>query len=385
MMRLGPVALFYVLPSPRPQVIPGIEPQHHYNQVPPQFSAWEGLMQQYWWLYPGRSRRTRLRYSSAAAQELRRAFAEFQPDVVIADFRAYDFLPMLKEYNVPLVMSGSNVEVLIERDFHDAKRLVKGLKYSLFDRIECYLNISRTKQAEATVIHQANQVWTCSNSDNHLLQQIYGPFSNTQMIPNGLKVSNYEKTRLGKCNSPRELGNKGRTILYAGTYIYPPNAWAAELLIEQIYPQLRQIYPDCHLLLLGRNPTQKMLDTAQMDEGITVTGAVDDVLPYFAAASVMVVPLKHGSGTKLKVLEAFASGCPVITTAKGAEGFNVEDGKHFLLREEVDEIVAGICQLWAEPDLGKKLAQSAFELLQAEYSWDAIEQTVRTALQEVFC
>lgn len=166
---------------------------------------------------------------------------------------------------------------------------------------------------------------------------------------------------------------------------YPPNLVAVELLIEQIYPRLRHIYPDCRLVLVGGGrATQRIIEATKQDSGIIVTDKVPDVRPYLAAASAIAVPLRHGGGTRLKILEAFAAGCPVVSTAKGAEGLKVKDGEHLLIREDIEEIVDGVCQLWSDSSLAKRLADSAYELVKAEYSWQAVGRNVESAVRELF-
>jgi glycosyltransferase involved in cell wall biosynthesis len=126
-----------------------------------------------------------------------------------------------------------------------------------------------------------------------------------------------------------------------------------------------------------------MQAAAKREPSIIVTGSVADVRPYLAAASVMVVPLLQGGGTRLKILEAFAAGCPVVSTAKGAEGIKARDGEHLLIRNEVEELVAGVCQLWSNRSLREKLASSAYELVQAKYSWQAVGRKIELAVQKL--
>ena len=156
------------------------------------------------------------------------------------------------------------------------------------------------------------------------------------------------------------------------------------MLINEIYPRLRQVYPDCQLLLVGRNPNQRMVEAAQRDSGIIVTGAVSDIRPYLAVATVMAVPLRHGGGTRLKILEAFAAKCPVVSTAKGAEGLQANDGEHLLIRDEAEGMVEGVCQLLSDPSLGARLANSAYELVKTEYSWQAVGKKIESAIRELF-
>jgi glycosyltransferase involved in cell wall biosynthesis len=97
----------------------------------------------------------------------------------------------------------------------------------------------------------------------------------------------------------------------------------------------------------------------------------------------MVVPLQQGGGTRLKLLEAFASGCPAVSTTKGAEGLNVRDGEHLLIRDEIEAITEAVEQLWSKTALVEKLAAAAYELVKAEYSWEAVSKRVDQALQQL--
>jgi glycosyltransferase involved in cell wall biosynthesis len=174
------------------------------------------------------------------------------------------------------------------------------------------------------------------------------------------------------------------TLFFAATFGYLPNQVAAQLLIEQILPRLQEIYPDCRLILGGKSPTPYMLEAAKQNPGIVVTGLVQDIRPYLSISSVVIVPLLQGGGTRLKILEAFAAGRPVVSTTKGAEGLRVEDGKHLLIKNSIDELVAGVCELWADPDLGQTIAQNAYELVKAEYSWESVGKRVEQGVQELF-
>ncbi|MEM9926541.1 MAG: glycosyltransferase family 4 protein [Cyanobacteria bacterium P01_D01_bin.50] len=385
MMKFGPVGVFYIFAKkPDSQIIPGIKPHHHYNLATPQYSIWEQLAEQFWWLYPGKFRRTTRRYTKVAKQELQKALEDFQPDIVLADIRAYNFIPIIKKYGCRFILEEHNVEMVVTEAFYAARAAIKDHKLKISAQISGIIDINRTKQAERKLLSQADQTWVFSEVDDKGLTEVYEKVRDTHLIPNGVNTDYYNTVRNGEYPKPEGWENTQRTILFPGTLSFPPNSLAVELLINQIYPQLRQVYPDCRLLVVGRYPTQWMLDAAEQDSGITVIGAVPDMRPYFAAASVMVVPLYHGSGTRLKILEAFAAGLPVVSTAKGAEGLKVTDGEQLLIREEIDAIAEGVRQVWSNPSLEQKLTSSAFELVQAEYSWSAIGTRVESAVVELF-
>ncbi|MBK1989589.1 glycosyltransferase [Sphaerospermopsis aphanizomenoides BCCUSP55] len=378
MMKFGQVGVFSASNwEPKNSSLPGVSIWKHCN-VAEQRTSWEKFNTRLWWFNQSRHSDADWTYSQTAAEELNTLLTEFKPDlVIIEEVWLYPYLSVVKRHKCQIILDNLNIEASLWEQTHQT---VKGLKAKFKANIE----LNHLKFIEKDFSNQAHQIWVCSQDDASLLRQLYGQVSPTQVIFNGINVFNYDSVRSGECSPPPELPNKSRNILFLGQLSYAPNTVAAELLINQIYPRLKQLYPDSHLLLVGRKPTQFMLEAAKKEPGIIVTGSIPDVKPYLAAASVMVVPLLQGGGTRLKIVEAFAAGCPVISTAKGAEGIKAIDGEHLLIRNEVEEIVQGICQLWSDPNLADKLAHSAYELVQAEYSWEAVGNKVNLAVQELF-
>lgn len=383
MSQFGSVGVFSLFPmESNGQPIPGVDLRDHYNTAGEEKSLWEKLELRFSWLSPGKyPYRSKIgKYTKNSAKQFQKFLGEFQPNLVIAEMWTYRYLPLIKAYGCHFILDQHNVHGVWLEEVYLAYCAIEKRKLSIKEKIELW----RTKPIERHLIGQADRVWICSDVDDKQLQNLYGPVSHAQVIPNGIDITNYDCIHLGTWDLPEGLDKFGRYILYLGQFSYSVNAQAVELLIEQIYPQLRQIYPDCHLLLVGRNPNQRMLEAAQGDSGIIVTGAVPDIRPYLAAASVMAVPLCHGGGTRLKILEAFAAGCPVVSTPKGAQGLRAFDGEHLLIRDEIDAIVEGVCQVWSDPSLGKRLANSAYELVKAEYSWQAVAKKVESSVQEFF-
>ena len=383
MRQFGSVGVFSLFPKEsNGQAIPGVDLRYHYNTAEGENSLWKKLELQFSWLssgkYPCRSKIGK--YTKDSAKQFQKVLAEFQPDLVIAEMWTYRYVPLVKRYGCRFILDQHNVHGVWLEEVYAAHCAIEKRKLSVKQKIELF----RTKPIERHLIGQADRVWICSDVDQKHLAKLYGSVSHAQVIPNGIDLANYDCIHQGKCNLPEGLEKQGRNILYLGRFSSTVNVVAVELLINEIYPQLRQIYPDCHLLLVGHKPTQPMIEAAQGDSGIIVTGDVQDVRPYLAAASVMAVPLRHGGGTRLKILEAFAAGCPVVSTAKGAEGLKAKDGTHLLIRDEIDAIVEGICQLWSDPSLGTRLANSAYELVKAEYSWQAVGRKVESVVREMF-
>jgi glycosyltransferase involved in cell wall biosynthesis len=377
MMKFGEVAVFAVCQWTEKNIsLPGVTLVEHCN-VANLRSTREKIERRLWWLRLDGHPDTDYEYAKAAAQKLEKTLETFQPDiVVIAEAWLYRYIPVVKRYKCKIIFDNHNIEAVL---FLEKKPL--GIDFK--SKLKAQLQLTRLKHLEGELIHKANQAWVCSQEDAAILQQYYGKVAHTHVIPNAVNIDYYQNVRSQKCNLPPELKSEQQNILFLGQLSYLPNIVAVDLLIEQIYPQLKAIYPNCRLILAGRNPTQKMQAAGQEDPGIIVTGRIPDVRPYLAAASVLVVPLLQGGGTRLKILEAFAAGCPVISTAKGAEGLEVRDGVHLLIRNNVADIVSGICQLWLDPLLATKLINSAYQIVKTEYSWEAVEVRIKTGIRKL--
>ncbi|MEM7063913.1 MAG: glycosyltransferase family 4 protein [Cyanobacteria bacterium P01_B01_bin.77] len=383
MGKFGLVGIFSLFPrETNNQIIPRVDFHYHYNTAKEEISRWEKLRSQLPGWHPKRyPYRSKIgRYTKESAQQFYNVLTEFQPDLVIGEVWIYRYIPLVKRFGCRFILDEHNVHGIWLKELYAAYAAMEKRRLTIRQKLE----LAQTQPIEQHLIRQAAQVWVCSSADEQQLKNLYAPVPHVQVIPNGVDIASYNCIHSGKCSLPEKLKSHGQNVLYLGQFSYAINAEAVELLIQKIYPRLRQIYPDCRLLLVGRNPNQHMLAAAQADTGIIVTGQVSDIRPYLAAASVMAVPLQHGGGTRLKILEAFASSCPVVSTTKGAEGLNITDGEHLLIRDEIDAMVEGISQLWSNQILRTKLTDSAYRLVKANYSWQAVGRKIESAIYELF-
>ncbi len=377
MMKFGPVAVFSAANwTPNYHTLPGVDLWKHYN-VDDTRTRWEELERRLWWLRPIGDPDADWPYCGFAAQKLAELMAEFQPDIVVIEqVWLYRYLSVVKKFPCRIILDNHNIEAHLAAQPDRSQENIR-------TRLKAKIQTSHLRGMEKQFTHEVDQVWLCSKDDVQLSQEMYGKQTPLYVIPNGVKVDNYQKAFNKEYEPIEEIKNKEHTILFLGQLSYYPNKIAIELLIDEIYPKIKQDYPDCQLLLVGRSPTKKMLAIAQKDPDIILTGSVPEVQPYVAAASVMVVPLLHGGGTRLKIVEAFASGCPVISTAKGVEGIEAIDGKHLLIRNTIEEIIEGIEKLWSQPSLSLELRNNAYELVKQEYSWEANYQRVQKVINNL--
>ncbi|KAM3094880.1 glycosyltransferase family 4 protein [Phormidesmis sp. 146-35] len=378
MARFGSVAVFSACRwQPTQASMPKVDVWSHYNIDRPR-SPLEQLQRKVWWLRPLGHPDADWAYADSAAQELDQLLARFQPDLVIfEEVWMYRYLAIVKQHNCHTILVEHNVEASLFADKFQSGRTLR-------TRLKVSRQLPQLKAIERNFTRQVDQVWACSQRDADLLKELYGKTAPIAIIPNGVNVISYDSARTGEAEIPQLLKVEGQqSILFLGQLSYSPNIAAVDWLLESIYPKLRQKYPNCQLLLVGHSPTERMQTEAKHDPTIVVTGKVPDVRPYLGAASLMVVPLQQGGGTRLKILEAFAAGCPVVSTRKGAEGLDAIANQHLLIADDPESMVAAIDQLWSNPELGQQLAQSAYELVRDQYSWEAIGQRVEMAIKQL--
>ena len=216
----------------------------------------------------------------------------------------------------------------------------------------------------------------------NLTAQVYGHFQHTRVVPNGINIQYYADLKANVHVLPKQL-NHQHTVIFIGSFGYYPNKMAAKWLLDEIFPAIQKRYPESRLILAGSSPTSEMQSKMKANSKVTITGRVEDLRPYLSSASVVLIPLKHGGGTRLKILEAFAAGRAVVSTSKGAEGLSVVDGQHLLIRNTTDDLVNGVCDLWESEVLRLSLIQKAYELVKSTYSWEAIATHIQSNLQEL--
>jgi glycosyltransferase involved in cell wall biosynthesis len=157
--------------------------------------------------------------------------------------------------------------------------------------------------------------------------------------------------------------------VFSGNMEYHPNRSAVRFFRREVWPLLRSRRPELVWRLVGKNPEAVRAFTGD-DSRIEVTGEVEDAVRELAKSKVAVVPLLAGSGTRLKILEAWAAGTPVVSTTIGAEGLPVRDGQHLLLVNGASELAGAVERLLACSDLREKLAVAGRLLLEKEFTWE---------------
>lgn len=198
-----------------------------------------------------------------------------------------------------------------------------------------------------------------SETDKGYIHRLCGNELPVHVIPNGVDINYFTPT-----DAKVELS----TIVFTGTMNHPPNDEGIQFFCKEIFPGILANEPKAKLLIVGNSPSKEVQALADGDR-VKVTGFVPDIRPYIASASVIIVPLLTGSGTRLKILESMAMGKAIVSTSIGAEGIRCSHGENILLADTPEEFTRRVLELMANQNYSRSVGNKAREIACEEYSW----------------
>jgi glycosyltransferase involved in cell wall biosynthesis len=164
-------------------------------------------------------------------------------------------------------------------------------------------------------------------------------------------------------------GAEARHVLSVATMFYPPNVEGVDWFARQVFPIVQRIVPDASFRIVGSRPPARIQRLADEQPGIVVTGYVADLAPVLRESAVLVVPVHSGSGMRVKILEAFARGIPVVSTTLGVEGIAAHSDEHLLVADTPASFAAAVTRILREPETSARLARAGRELVCRRYDW----------------
>ena len=302
-------------------------------------------------LLPGKSLLD-LRYRPRALQQ---RFDKLvgQADLVHLDILAVAGLLDRVPEGVPTVLNQHNVESLLAHkriaiETRPLHRLLLGLKHRGLDRFE------------RSACSRADRVLACSHEDAKRLLAL-APGCKVSVVPNGVDLEAFQPGTPGS--------EQGGSMVFVGHMDWFPNRDGIEFFIAEIMPLLKEHY-NLNLEVIGRNPNPS---TPKAEAGrVNFAGFVDDLQARVQRAAVFIVPLRAGSGTRLKILEAMAMGKAIVSTRIGAEGIGLVDGDSACLADTPEAFAGAIDRLLDDPEFRNRLGRRARRLAEQRYGWTAI-------------
>jgi len=234
-------------------------------------------------------------------------------------------------------------------------------------------NWRKLRREELAAYRDADGVYLCSATDERrLLDEI--PRVRTTVIPNGADVEYYQPR-------PADPPPDGRTVVFFGTLSYVPNADGVIYFAKDIWPRIAEANPKAQCKIIGSRPPAPVQELA--GSRVELTGFVPDLRPHLASAAAVVVPLRLGGGTRLKIVEAMSMGKAIVSTTLGAEGIDASSGRDILIEDQPEAFANAVCRLLADPGLAARIGQSARQLAVQHYAWSSAAQALEGFYRQI--
>ncbi|RUP10155.1 glycosyltransferase family 4 protein [Hyphomicrobium sp.] len=244
---------------------------------------------------------------------------------------------------------------------------------SLIRRLYAGVNWRKLRREELGTYRDADGVYLCSAADERrVLADV--PDANTTVIPNAADVDYYQPR-------PTDPPSDGRTLLFFGLLSYIPNVDGVLHFVENIWPLIAKAHPDARLKIVGKNPPPQL--KALAGPRIEFTGFVPDLRPHLASAAVVIVPLRLGGGTRLKIVEGMAMGKAIVSTELGAEGIEAQPGRDLLIEDEPQAFADAVGRLLSDPGLAARIGEAARKLAVQRYSWASAAQKLEGFYRQI--
>lgn len=305
-------------------------------------------------------------HSQDMQDQIDRSLQKRAYDVVILDnpFMGYYRLPA----DLPKVLIEHNVESEILRRSGQNER-------SLLRRAYNQLEYRRYLSDEQRICRSADLIVAMSDRDRSVLES-WGGLPPCEVLPTGVDTTYF--TQLEDDSRPEQR----QSIVFTGTMNYSPNIEGMLYFVDAIWPLIVARVPDATFTIVGSSPPAEIVRLGDRPN-ITVTGFVDDVRPYVARSQVVVVPLRIGSGIRMKINEALAMGRSVVSTSIGCEGLELQDGRDLLVADEPADFAAAVMQLLNDPARRASLGRAGRRAVEDVYDARVIGKRQEAAIQRL--
>lgn len=296
---------------------------------------------------------------------VRKELEEMQYDLIHCE--TFYVMTNVPKTSLPTILVDQTIEYLVYQHFVKSKPLPI--------RLLLNIDVAKLKFWERYFWRRASKVVAVSEGDKKAMLRL-DPTLRVDLVPNGVDLDFF----LPKKTRSLEV----KRILFVGNFKWLQNVEAAEVLVKEIFPQVKDKIKDAQLQIVGQHLPERILALGNKDiliENLQESD-VEGIKKAYNDASVFVAPVKGPGGTRLKNLAAMASKLPTVTTTIGSEGIGVRDGVEVLIRDSSKGIAEAIVEILESPAKAKKLAENARRLAEKEYSWEKMAERLELVYRE---
>lgn len=304
-------------------------------------------------------------YVSQVTTAIREELENEKYDLIHAE--TFYMMPHLPETSIPVLLVEQTIEYLGYESY--AKGTPPIIKQLL------NIDIQKIKKWEKYYWNLCDQLVVMSEDDKRFIATEIGSSRNIEVVENGVDTAWFDKKA--------RIEPKDPVLLSVGTFKWLPNVEAVTFLIKQVWPLISKSVPKARLWIVGASPTAKIEAYAEQDPSITVTGNIPDIRDAFTQSHVLAAPVFSGKGTRYKILEALASGTPVVATTTAVEGLGVTHGNQVLLSNDAQEMSEYIIKLFKSESLRKKMATNGKAFVKDNFDWKLISHKLDTIYRQM--
>jgi polysaccharide biosynthesis protein PslH len=290
----------------------------------------------------------------AAGKKIEQLIGQEKFGAVVCDFLAPSLTFPRKLWGQTILFQHNVETVLWDRMLASEPSRLKRLLYRL--------EAGRMRRYECSSIGKFQHVIAVSEQDRAYMGQ-FMPADKISVVPTGVDLDQYRVTSGGQAREP--------LVMFTGTMNFEPNVDGVEYFCREIWPRVLKAVPKARFRIVGKEPVAAVRRLES--ETVEVTGTVPSIVEHLRQAWALVVPLRMGGGTRLKIYEGMAVGRAVVSTSIGAEGLDVHNGKDIILADEAEAFADAVITLLREPELRKRYERAAAEMV-ARFGWPSVAE-----------
>lgn len=287
----------------------------------------------------------------------------------------YDLIHAETFYMMPHIPQTTTPTILVEQTIEYLGYESYAKKAPFFLRPILNIDINKIRHWEKHYWKACDTLIVMSEDDKKYISKEIGESKKIEVVANGVDTDWFAEIKKQKQNNP--------TVLSVGTFKWLPNVEAVEYLVTQVWPLLKEKIAEAELKIVGNAPTEAVYEYEKKDPSIKVIGRIPDIRDAFATSDILMAPVFSGKGTRYKVLEAMASGTPVVATTTAVEGLEVTSGVHVMTSNSAKGMAKLAVELLNDTKKRKDMAKNGKKFVKEHYDWDLISQKLDKIYQRI--